>query len=181
MSAVGRTFTKLRNQVIALGDICDRLESTKAPVSLVDVVDEHQATIEDLLLAVAEVRATLDSDTGTDQKQEAACFTFRSGDLTFHHVPSFLNVERLDTGRFRVTNLVPGESYLTLPPRMIVVGNDCNDGALCTAIVWTPSMTRDSFEVRFMYNGGLYDGNYGGSAPLDFLTFLLYPRPATLA
>lgn len=183
MSAVGRTFTKLRNQVIALADLFNQLETSKAPVALVDVVDQHGTVIEDLLSAIADVKATLEALPAPVQPTgpEVACFTYRSGDQSFQHVPDSLQVERLDSGRYRVTNLVPGQSYLEAPPRFVALGNECNDLALCTVLVWTPNMTPDSFEVWFVYNGGRYDGNYGGLAPYDFLTFLLYPRSAVQA
>lgn len=181
MSAVGRTFTKLRQQVQAVEDLCAQLDRSKAPVTLVDIVSDHSVVIQDVLTAVSSIQATLDEAVTPPDVPEVACFTYRSGDQTFQHVPEFLQVQRLEPGRYRITNLSPGESYLTSPPRFVALGNECNDGALCYAVVWTPNMTPDSFEVWFMYNGSRYDGNYGGSAPYDFLTFLLYPRSAILA
>lgn len=183
MSAVGRTFTKLRNQVAALDQLCARLDAGKAPVGLVDVVEQHRLVVEDVIASVGAVQLAL-QDLATAapvSTEEPACFTYRSGDQTFQHVPADLRVERLDAGRYRITNLVAGQSYLEAPPRFVALGNECNDRAFSTAIVWTPSMTADSFEVWFMYNGSRYDGNYGGSAPLDFITFLLYPRLAATA
>lgn len=330
MSAVGRTFTKLRNQVMALTDACAALESSKAPASLADTVDLQRQAVEGLAAAVATLETafegvasssagsavrsvvsaeltiagqgwkaipglvchvTLDEPgnvgarfqlncAGSGQtrsfavivdgllptggsrptasahmdwpadvnqlstisaeaffdlsvgahvlqvytycdndapfyvnrsvadgvpsdrlytshlevsgpcaspqvipalNQDVACFTYSSGSQTFHHVPEFLHVERLDVGRYKVTNLLPGQSYLQSPPRFVALGNECNDGALCTVVVWTPSLTPDSFEVWFMYNGSRYDGNYGGTAPNDFISFLLFPRSAVLA
>lgn len=183
MSAVGRTFTNLRNQVAALEDICACLDGGKAPIGLVDVVEQHRLVVSDVVSSVEAVKLALEelAAAAPATVSEPACFTYRSGNQTFQHVPADLKVEKLDAGRYRITNLVAGQSYLEAPPRFVALGNECNDGAFCTVVVWTPSMTADSFEVWFMYNGSRYDGNYGGSAPLDFITFLLYPRLAVTA
>lgn len=176
MSAVGRTFSALRQRVQAVELKCASLEADKAPASVVPSVTAQgeelahlQAELEALRLAMADIAVP-------EIPPGPAVFTFRSGDLTFHGVPANISVSRINTGRYLVTNLEPGMSYLVEPPRFLALGNECNDGALCLVVVWAPTMTADSFEIRFMYNGGLYDGNYGGSSPNDFLTFALYPR-----
>lgn len=147
-------FQQLRDELRAARDALERLAA-----------DAHHRTV------LAQLGAITSGDTAG-----LACFTFISKTLSFDGVPAGYQAERLDVGRYRITCLTAGISYLERPPKVLTQGFECNDGAYCSITVWTPSTTADSFEIRFTYGGNYYDGNAGGGSPNDFISILIAPR-----